>query len=252
MERSETITEISAALAGFAADVTNPPQTKTASVPTKNGGSYTYSYADLGDVLSHVRPVLAKHGLFVTQEVEISPVQVEVVTLILHKSGEYMAYKPVAMPAPEQHTPQGYGGVITYARRYALMAALGLAADSDDDAIAASAKPATSAPRPAAGGRKVTDKQLGKIHAIAKEAGVNDDQLHKGAKRDYGVDSLKDLTTKQASELIDKLGALPPAKPKQGVQVDPVTGEVDEEPPGRGPLHAVPDDDGDYWPKGDE
>lgn len=219
MNRSETITALAAAFAAFGAEVTNPPQNRTANVPTKAGGTYSYSYADLGDVVAHVRPVLAKHGLSITQELEVKPDRVEVTTFILHKTGEYMAYKPLALPAPEQHTPQGYGGVITYARRYSLMAALGLASDADDDAAAASGRQAatqkTAAPRTAANGRKVTDKQMGKIHAIAKEAGVTDDQLHKGAKRDYSVDSLKDLTTKQASELIDKLGKLPPAPPPE-------------------------------------
>lgn len=212
MERSEQITEIAAAMAGFSADVTNPPQTKIAQVTTKNGGSYSYSYADLGDILTHIRPALSRHGLAITQELEVQPDKVEVTTLVLHKSGEYMAFRPLALPAPEQATPQGYGGVITYARRYALMAALGLAADADDDAIAASGHQAPPARRETAtrgGGRKATDKQLGKLHAVAKKHGITEDQLHRGVKRDYRVESLRDLTTKQASDLIDRLSSLP-------------------------------------------
>lgn len=215
MNRSETITALAAAFAAFGAEVTNPPQNRTANVPTKAGGTYSYSYADLGDVLTHVRPPLAKHGLSVTQEVVTHPDAVDVTTLLLHKDGEYMEFAPLTLPAGG--TAQNYGSAITYGRRYSLMAALGIAGEADDDAAHANPHEAAK-PRQATGAKPATEKQLGKIHAIAKEAGVTDDQLHKGAKRDYSVDSLKDLTTKQASELIDKLGALPaveePPKPK--------------------------------------
>lgn len=229
MQRSDTIAEISAALADFSADITNPPQTKTATVPTKAGGSYTYTYADLSDVLAHVRPALAKHGLAVAQDIAVDGSKVEVETTILHRTGEYLTFQPLALPAPEQHTPQQYGGVITYARRYSLMAALGLAAEADDDAAAASGRTAPAAAKGShaapAGGRKVTEKQLAKIHALAKEKGVTDDQLHRGAKRDHGVDSLKDLTTKQASDLIDSLSKL--AAAAKGEQTGEVPADVD-------------------------
>ena len=230
MERTESIAALAAALAAFGADVTNPPQNRTATVPTKAGGQYQYTYADLGDVLTHVRPALAKHGLAVTQEVITSPDSVEVMTTLLHKSGEYLAFAPLVLPAGG--TPQNFGGVITYARRYSVLAALGIASEADDAAHAAPQEQ----PR-ATGGKPATEKQLGKIHAIAKEAGVTDEQLHKGAKRDYGVDSLKSLSTKQASEMIDKLGKLPVAPP-----------------PEPEPEEAAPpaDDDADYWPSGDE
>src|SRR5688572_22873174 len=35
---------------------------------TANMGSHSYTYADLADALSYVRPILAKHGLAVTQD----------------------------------------------------------------------------------------------------------------------------------------------------------------------------------------
>ena len=259
MNRSETITALAAALAAFGAEVTNPPQNRTANVPTKAGGTYSYSYADLGDVLTHVRPVLAKHGLAVTQEVVTHPDSVDVTTMLLHKSGEYMEFAPLTLPAGG--TAQNYGSAISYGRRYGLMAALDIAGEADDDA--AHANPHAPAKKPsvtAVEGKPATEKQIGKIHAIAKEAGVTDEQLHKGILRDYNLEHLNQLSTKQASEMIDKLGKLPPAQPKQGVQVDPETGEL-EEPPGhdaasfresRG-LSAAPDpDEGvDFWPKDD-
>jgi hypothetical protein len=216
VNRSETITALAAALAAFGAEVTNPPQNRTANVPTKAGGTYSYSYADLGDVLTHVRPVLAKHGLAVTQEVVTHPDSVDVTTMLLHKSGEYMEFAALTLPAGG--TAQNYGSAITYGRRYGLMAALDIAGEADDDA--AHANPHAPAKKPsvtAVQGKPATEKQIGKIHAIAKEAGVTDEQLHKGILRDYNLEHLNQLSTKQASEMIDKLGALPaveaPPKP---------------------------------------
>lgn len=231
MNRSETIGELAAAMAAFGGDVTNPPQTRTASVEMRGGGKYTYRYADLADVLTHVRPHLARHGLIITQDIITTPNSVEVTSTLMHKSGEYLTFSPLVLPGGG--TPQQFGSVITYARRYSLLAALGIASESDDDAAGAS--PAADTHKaPAArqsGVRKITDKQLGKLHAVANEAGVSDEMLHKAAKRDFSCDSLKELTTKQASELIDRLGALP-AKP------------AEPEPP----AEPEAEDAADYWP----
>lgn len=222
MHRSETISEVAEALAAFGADVTNPPQTKTAQVQTKSGASYSYGYADLADVLAHVRPALAGHGLTVTQEVLCRPDRVGVKTSVLHRSGEFIDFRPLWLPAPAEASPQAYGSAITYARRYSLLAALNLASATDDDGAAAAGPPA----RRNGSGRPATEKQLAKIRAIAREAGVTEEQLHAGARRDFGAESLAALSTGQASELIDRLGKLPPAA------VDPKTGEVEGEPPG--------------------
>ena len=133
MHRSETITEIAGALAAFGAEATNPPQTRTAQVQTKAGGSYSYGYSDLADVLAHVRPALAAHGLTLTQEVICRPEKVGVKTSLFHSSGEFIDYRPLWLPAPAEATPQAYGSAITYARRYSLLAALNLASATDDD-----------------------------------------------------------------------------------------------------------------------
>ena len=102
----------------------------TAKVETKVGRSYTYTYADLGTVIDAVRPVLAKHNLAVMQDVTSGERQVWVQTVIMHSSGEVRSFGPVGMPAGD--TPQTLGSAITYCRRYALLAALGIATEDDD------------------------------------------------------------------------------------------------------------------------
>ena len=87
--------------------------------------------------------------------------------------------------------------------------------------------PAPAGPRgsgkPRPSGKTATEKQIAKIHAIAREAGISGEQLAAGARRDFGCESLAELlSTAQASELIDRLGKLP-AKPPE---------PAGEEPPG--------------------
>lgn len=109
---------------------------KTASIPTKNGGSYQYQYADLPDVLGAVRPVLNANGLAVAQVLGGDADSVSVTTRIYHASGHVEEFGPLTLPSGG--TDQAAGSAVTYARRYGLAAALGIAPDEDDDGAGAS------------------------------------------------------------------------------------------------------------------
>ena len=91
-------------------------------------------YADLAAVWSAVREPLSANGLSVVQTVAQGDGTVGVRSLLLHASGEWIS-SLLEMPVA-QKTPQGYGSALTYARRYALAALVGIAQD-DDDAEAA-------------------------------------------------------------------------------------------------------------------
>lgn len=91
-------------------------------------------YADLAAVWSAVREPLSANGLSVVQTVAQGDGTVGVRSLLLHASGEWIC-SVLEMPVA-QKTPQGYGSALTYARRYALAALVGIAQD-DDDAEAA-------------------------------------------------------------------------------------------------------------------
>ena len=98
-------------------------------------------YAALPDVVASASPVLAKHGLAVTQSISFNfqldgGVKDTLTTMLLHKSGQYIQNE-MLLHLPKQD-PQGQGSAVTYARRYAYMAILGLVADDDDDGNAAS------------------------------------------------------------------------------------------------------------------
>ncbi len=114
-----------------------PPVLKRheATIPTKSGGGYSYQYADLNDVLEAVRPVLNKHGLSISQSSVSEEGKIGVVTRIYHTSGHVETFGPLLLPAGGD--ARSAGSAITYARRYGLCAALGIAPDDDDDGEAA-------------------------------------------------------------------------------------------------------------------
>lgn len=99
-------------------------------------------YADLATVLKTVRPVLARHGIALTQTTQILDGALVLVTRLHWRDEELAGYYPIN---PTKADPQGYGSAMTYARRYALQAIVGVAADDDDDGNAASAAPSKPA-----------------------------------------------------------------------------------------------------------
>lgn len=88
-------------------------------------------YADLSACIEAVVDSLNENGIMlmqVTHEVE-NGVMIE--TLFLHESGEQMSAGKLFMPATK-FDPQGFGSALSYARRYSLMAACGIAPEDDD------------------------------------------------------------------------------------------------------------------------
>ena len=105
------------------------PPKKTKKAAAFKGGGYTY--ADMAEVLDATRPALAKHGLAVLQPPSMDGSTVTVETFLIHVSGAYLQFAPFTMPIGKID-PQGIGTAVTYCRRYAYAAALGVAAEDDD------------------------------------------------------------------------------------------------------------------------
>lgn len=103
------------------------------------------SYADLSEVMDACRPALTKHGISVVQMPSADGPAVTVTTVLLHESGEYL--KSALTMTAAQNTPQAIGSAITYARRYALAAMVGVAPE-DDDGNAATQRQVTTAKTP--------------------------------------------------------------------------------------------------------
>jgi len=128
--------ELAKALVAAQTQMPAVEKSRTAEVTTKSGGKYTYTYSTLDQLIALTRPILNANGLSITQ----FPVAVEggigLQTTLMHVSGEYLA---ATMPLiGSMATAQELGSALTYARRYAWAAALGIASEEDDDGAGAS------------------------------------------------------------------------------------------------------------------
>ena len=124
MNKSDSISNLTAALVKAQADFPAVPKTKEVIVNSSRG-NYAFRYAPLEDMLRIIRPILAAHGLGVVQGAQGETLE----TTIIHASGEWISH---AMPLTDPGTAQAYGAQITYKRRYGLKAALGIETDDDN------------------------------------------------------------------------------------------------------------------------
>jgi len=97
----------------------------------KSNPAFRSKYADLGACIDAVQDALNSNGIALLQQTREDATGVTVETILLHESGESWSSGPLHVPAAKQD-PQGYGSALTYARRYSLMAACGIAPEDDD------------------------------------------------------------------------------------------------------------------------
>lgn len=102
----------------------------------KQGRRVKYNYADLADLIEAVKEPLSKNSLAVSHRIEVVKGGLDLVTLLLHASGESLSSN-YPLPDPTQIKPQEFGSAITYARRYSLSCLVGIASDEDDDGSSA-------------------------------------------------------------------------------------------------------------------
>ena len=123
MKMSETIAELATALAKAQGQI--DAATKGSVNP-----HFKSRYADLNALREAIREPLAVNDLSIVQLPRVDGAAVEVETMLLHKSGEYIS-EVLRMPYG-QNTPQAIGSALSYCRRYSLGSILNLAADDDD------------------------------------------------------------------------------------------------------------------------
>lgn len=193
---------------------------------TAKAGAYAYDYADLSDILHAVMPVLGQNEIALTQRYSVQEGTILLETILLHASGEMLSS---VLPITNGGNPsaQQIGSLMTYMRRYAVTALLGIAAEDDDDGASAApparapqrvhessggsggelARHAAVATRKADGPRAAppanlaNEKQRRLVWARAKakgdELGLTDDTVTTGLKRvlaDLGFNSSREIT----------------------------------------------------------
>lgn len=135
---------LATALADFQGRVGAVPRTREVTVQLKTGGQYKFKYAPHEAIIEAIRSPLAAAGLSVSQQLSTTPDGDPALrTILLHSSGEKIE-DTFPLPTRDGMTVQELGSAITYIRRYALSAILGLATDDDDDGNHASGTTVTT------------------------------------------------------------------------------------------------------------
>jgi hypothetical protein len=137
MQKSDDINELAAALSKFQGEVRDAD---------RNKASYNGKYAQLDQIFSIIRPILSKCGLsFMQNLVSQSAAEVRIQTWIMHSSGQYIMSEltvPVNVASGKTNSLQQVGVTASYAKRYAIMGALGICQkDEDDDADSLTDRP---------------------------------------------------------------------------------------------------------------
>ena len=132
--------------------------------PDGENPHFKSKFVTLGTLIAKVRPVLNRHGIAFAQFPSADEHGPTLVTVLTHEKGEQVQFAaPLILP---KNDPQGQGSAITYMRRYALAAALGISAQEDDDGNAASNGAEPLAPRKVLA---MSAKQRGFLENLLKE-----------------------------------------------------------------------------------
>jgi hypothetical protein len=150
---SETIGNISGALAKAQAELTNPEKSLVGIIrsPFPREADRTFRYAPLSSGLDLIRKSLGRHEIATIQSTDIDKEAglLRLTTILAHSSGEWISSEWPVCPISDVASAQRMGAAMTYARRYALFALVGIAGEDDLDApdLAAAPNPTAELPR---------------------------------------------------------------------------------------------------------
>jgi len=153
---SESVAAIATALAKAQTELSNPEKAMVGTVyNVRSDSPQSFRYASLSSGLDIVRKTLGGQQIAIAQTTDIDRANgvVNLTTLLLHTSGEWISSDWPVCQLSETSAPRRMGAALTYARRYALFTMVGIAGEDDLDA------PDLTNDQP--GGDKATDARLG-------------------------------------------------------------------------------------------
>lgn len=195
MEQSTTLAELAKALSKAQGEIKG-------AIKDSNNPFFKASYADLASVWDACRKPLSENGLAIIQTSLESPDMVIIETTMIHNSGEWVRGKLSMKPV--KNDPQGIGSCITYARRYALAAIVGVSPE-DDDGNDATGKSKTDSNRKEVEGKKEF-KPLPETQSKPKES--FSDIMKRECER-IGEGKFYELIRQWDCATIEQLGELP-------------------------------------------
>src|ERR1019366_1600485 len=134
---SESTAAIATALAKAQTELSNPEKAMVGTVYNNSSDtSQSFRYASLSSGLDIVRKALGGHQIAIAQTTDIDRASgtVNLTTLLLHTSGEWISSDWPVCQLSETSAPRRMGAALTYARRYALFTMVGIAREDDLDA----------------------------------------------------------------------------------------------------------------------
>ena len=191
LNASENLADLAAALCAVQGEL--KPAIKQADNPF-----FKSKYVDLPGVWEAIRPLLSKNGLSVVQTFTASADGPTIVTTLMHKSGQWVSSELFLKPAKSD--PQGVGSAITYGRRYALAAMVGVVADEDDDGNAASQGGQAYTAKVSAPFVPCSPENAAKLNEY-KKIKIGSDAIEKAFSK-YDVKRVEDLDDSVAVKLI--------------------------------------------------
>ena len=138
----------------------------------KNSKGYNYMFADLAATHQH----LEESGMQYYQEIDVLDGVDYIVTVVTDENGKELRRSRgcrITLPTGgvsggKSNLCQEAGSALTYARRYSLWMAFGLATSDDDAMTFTPAKPKAAKPE-----RKPMDKPQCKVEALDRQAGMD-------------------------------------------------------------------------------
>jgi hypothetical protein len=198
MRTSETTKELFNALVEVQKEVKNLYKSVKKKINMKDGRTKELTYVPLDDVTEHLRGILPNRGLSYIQLCDGGDAMgINLSTRIIHQSGEWiesLGYFPMAEVAGANKI-QNLGAAITYAKRYMLCAAFGIAGEEDTDGYVEPQKQ-----KPTITPKTLTDEQIAEIERLAEETGTSIPAMLQWFK----VENLASLDYKKAKVILEK------------------------------------------------
>jgi ERF superfamily len=201
-QSSSSIGSLAAALAKAQIELVNPEKSMVATIreDSKGGGEQIFRYAPLSSGLDIVRKTLGKHEIAAVQATAIDHAAgiVSVTTRLCHSSGEWISSDWPVCSLDEMTSPKRMGAALTYARRYALFALVGIAGEDDLDA------PDLNAPTPTKAGKEQPQSSNGGDRRVRKYWGQKKILVNREARDDINSTNAR-LKGQLSAVLCDQL-----------------------------------------------
>ena len=217
MKTSEAINELAKAMSAAQKDI--KPAAKDGANP-----HFKSKYFTISSAWDSIRQPLTENGLTIWQDVVTGEKSVSVMTRVVHNSGQWVEFGPLSIPLMK-FDAQAIGSATSYAKRYALCAAMGVVSDEEDDdgekAVARNYKPNVE-PRP-------TLQQVNEMTTLLKECSENYfDAVMKGISQrgwngiaDMSLEAYNNLRTNALMKRAEHIGSMTKVTPaEQEQQVD--------------------------------